>query len=78
MCCNGIPALAAAAHEFPEGVLLVVGQDALEVQAQFHARDLEHVGEEKFGMQARGFDAFFGEKINAALDGLQNGHRSGQ
>lgn len=67
-------ALAASAHEFAEGGLLVVGEDALEVQIKLHARDLEQVGEEKLGVQARGLDAFFGEKIDAALDGLQNGH----
>ena len=67
-------ALAAAAYEFAERGLLVIGEDALKVQVEFHAGDLENVGEEQFGVQAGGFHAFFGEKINAALDGLQNGH----
>ena len=68
-------ALAAATDEFAEGALLVIREGAFEVQVKFHARNLEDVGEEKLGVQARGFGAFFGEKINTALDGLQHGHR---
>jgi hypothetical protein len=65
---------AAADQEFAEGVLLFSGKNALEIQVQFHAGSLEDMREQQFGVQARGFNAFFGEKINPMLDGLQDGH----
>ena len=49
-------------------------QHALEVQIQFHARQLEQMREQEFGLESRGLDAFFAEKIRALLNCLKDGH----
>ena len=67
-------ALAAALDELAEAIGFPGGQRAVEIEVQLHAGKLEEVGEEEFDLEARGFDAFFGEKIGAALDGFKDRH----
>ena len=61
-------ALAAAFHQFAVVICFIRRQGALEIQVQLHARHTEAMGQEQFGLQARGFHAAFGEKIGALLD----------
>ena len=49
---------------------------ALEIQIQFHSRHFEQMREKQFGLQARRFDAFFGQKIRALLNGFENRHKA--
>jgi len=67
-------ALAAAADEFAQIVHFLWGQGALEFEVELHARELEHVRQQEFGMQAGRIDALFREKFGAALNGFENGH----
>lgn len=67
-------AFAAADDGFAERVGFSGGQGALEIQVEIHARHLEEVGQEQLGLQARGFDAAFGQKIGALLYRFQDGH----
>jgi hypothetical protein len=50
-------------------------EHAVEIQIQFHARQLEQMREEQFGLQARGLDIFFGEKFRAFLNRFEDGHQ---
>src|SRR5438552_3398375 len=47
---------------------------ALEVQVEFHARQLEQIGEERFGLEPRRFDPFFRQKSRAFLNALKHRH----
>lgn len=67
---------AAALDEFTKLAGFAGGENALEVEVQFHAGELQEMGEEQLGLQARGLDAFFGEEIGAFLDGFEDGHGS--
>ena len=67
-------ALAAAFDEFAQRVRFRRGEHALEIQIQLHARQLEQMREQEFGLQARRFNAFFGEKFRALLNRFENGH----
>jgi LysM domain len=39
-----------------------------------HARQLEQVSQEQFGLEPRGVDTLFGQELRAALDHFQDGH----
>ena len=67
-------ALAAAFDEFAQRVRFRRREHALEVQIQFHARQLEQMREQEFGLQSRRLDIFFAEKIRALLNRLKDGH----
>lgn len=67
-------ALAAAFNQFAIGICFFFRQRALEIQVQFHAWHFKAMREEEFGLQARRFDAAFGEEVGAALDRFQDGH----
>ena len=49
-------------------------EHALEIQIQFHSRHFEQMREQQFGLQARRFNAFFGQKIRALLNRFENRH----
>ena len=72
MCCNG--SRSAAFDEFAQRVRFRRGEHALEIQIQFHARQLEQMREQEFGLQARRLDALLGEKFRALLNGFKNRH----
>ena len=67
-------ALAAAFDEFAQRVRFRRREHTLEIEIQFHSRQLEQVREKKFYLQARRFDTFFAEKIRALLNRFKNGH----
>ena len=67
-------AQAAAPDEFPQGIGFRRGQHAVEIEVQFHARQLEQMRQEQFRVQARRTHLFFAEKFRAFLDGFENGH----
>ena len=66
--------LAAAFDEFAQRVRFRRCERALEIQIQFHARHFEEMREQQFGLQARRFDAFFGQKFRAFLNRFEDGH----
>ncbi len=66
--------LAAALDEFAQRVRFRRRERALEIQVQFHARQVQEMREQQFGLQARRFDAFFGQKLRTFLNRLEDGH----
>src|SRR6185437_6540069 len=66
--------LGAAFYEIAESGCFAFGQGALEVQVELHARQLENVREEQFGLQSRGLDIFFCQELGAFLNALKDGH----
>src|ERR1700677_1587889 len=68
-------ALAAPLDEGAQGVQFRRGQDALEIQIELHARHLKEMGQEQLDLQSRRGDALFRQKIGAALNDFQDGHR---
>src|SRR6267154_3431408 len=65
---------AAAADEFAQVVDFLRGEGALEFEVELHARELEHVREQEFGLQAGRVNALFRQEFGAALNGFENGH----
>lgn len=66
--------IAPALDEFPQFFEFSFGENALEVQIQFHAWHLQEMREQQLNLQSRRFDSFLREKFRAALDDFEDGH----
>ena len=66
--------LSAALDELAEGVEFRLGQIAFKVQVEFHAWELQHVGEQQLCLQTRRVHALLGEKFGTLRDDFENGH----
>ena len=67
-------AVAAAADEFAQVIDFLRREGALELEVELHARELEHMRQQKLGLEAGGINALFRQKFGAALNGFKNGH----
>ena len=67
-------ALAAAFDQFAQHVCFRRCERALEFQIQIHARHFKEMREQEFGLQARRFDALFGQKFRAFLNRFEDRH----
>ena len=68
-------ALAAAHDEFAQGIGFSAGESARsKFRYNFMRGILQQMREEQFRLQARRFDAFFGEKFGAFLNRFEDGH----
>jgi hypothetical protein len=67
-------ALAAAFDKFAQRVGFRRREHALEIKIQLHARQLEQMREEQFGLQSRRLDVFLAEKFRAFLNRFKDGH----
>ena len=66
--------LAAAFDEFAQRIRFHRGERSFEIQIELHARHLQQVRQQQFGLQARRFDAFFGQEFRAFLNRFEDGH----
>ena len=67
-------AVAAAADEFAQVIDFFGGEDALELEVELHARELEDVRQQQLGLEAGRVNALFRQEFGAALNGFKNGH----
>ncbi len=65
-------AFAPAPEQAAEGFHFGVRDVALEVQVEFESRDLQHVREQEFDLQARRIDALAGEEFAAGLNDFRH------
>src|SRR5580700_2283351 len=67
-------AQAAAFDQFAQGIGLHRREHAVEIQVQFHARQLEEMREQQFSLQTWRLDIFFAEELRAFLNRFEDGH----
>ena len=66
--------LAASPNKFPESVGFRLGERAIEVQVQLHARHFQHLGQKQFCLKTRRIDVSLRQKIGTFLNGFEDRH----
>src|SRR5204863_3664474 len=61
-------------NHFAERLQLRFLQNTLEIQINLHARHLQQMRDDQFDLQSRRLNAFFREKLGAALNDFENCH----